>query len=188
MRPFTRSLFLNCYNLKFMFHFISIPIIFRAMCGWRTVYSVQAMTRTPPVYTVRWSSQISPRLNNRGPPTPVPNAVSSASSMSILNFKHIHSNLYQNDNNHCFSTRITNNHNTYSNNNNNNYFSSNDSDVMNIVNCNQYKSLTNRLDDAVIDTTNAHHTMSVFALIVNNKFGCLFIALWMYKFLAVEIQ
>lgn len=160
------------------------------------VYSVQAMTRTPPVYTVRWSSQISPRLNNRlGPPTPVPNAVSAASSMSILNFKHIHSNLYQNDNNHCFSTRITHKHNTYSNNNhndndnnNNNYFSSSDSDVMNIVNCNQYKSLTNRLDDAVIDTANAHHTMSVFALIVNNKFSCLFIALWMYKFFAVEIQ
>lgn len=175
-----------------MFHFISFSLNFwhNGAC----VCSVQAMTRTPPVYTVRWSSQISPRLNNRmGPPTPVPNAVSSASSMSILNFKHIHSNLYRNDNNnnhHCFSTSITNN-NINNTDNNNNYSSSNDSSyVMNIVNCNQYKSLTNRLDDAVIDTTttNTYHRMSVFALIANNKISCLFIALWMYKFLAVEIQ
>lgn len=47
------------------------------------------MTRTPPIYTVRWSSQIS-RLNNRlGPPTPVPNAVSSAKMISDCSISHI---------------------------------------------------------------------------------------------------
>lgn len=139
------------------------------------------MTRTPPVYTVRWSSQIS-RLNNRlGPPTPVPNAVSSASPTSINIFKHLHSNLYRNsDNNHCFSARHTNSN--YNNNNNN---SSNDSYVMNIENCNQYKSLTNRLEDAEAHTDT--HTITVFTLIGNNKLTCLFIALWMYNFLAGEI-
>lgn len=46
------------------------------------------MTRTPPVYTVRWSSQVS-RSNNRlglGPPTPAPNAVSAASPAITLFF------------------------------------------------------------------------------------------------------
>lgn len=162
-------------------------------------YSVQAMTRTPPVYTVRWSSQIS-RLNNRlGPPTPVPNAVSSAPSMSILNFKF--ANLYRNDKNHCFSTRITynnninnntkemTNNNTNNDNDNDNNSSTNDSYVMSIVNCNQYKSLMNRLDDAVdTDDTNTYYTLNIFALIANNKLSCLFIALWSYNFLAVEIQ
>lgn len=48
------------------------------------------MTRTPPIYTVRWSSQIS-RLNNRlGPPTPAPNAVSSAKMISDSPISHIH--------------------------------------------------------------------------------------------------
>lgn len=50
--------------------------------------SVQAMTRTAPVYTVRWSSQIS-RTNNRlGPPTPAPNAVSAAASSHIEHILH----------------------------------------------------------------------------------------------------
>lgn len=136
------------------------------------------MTRTPPVYTVRWSSQIS-RLNNRlGPPTPVPNAVSSASPTSINMFKHLHSNLYRTDNNHCFSAR-------YTNNNNNNNVSFNDSHVINIEKCNQYKSLTNRLEDAEVHTDT--QTITVFTLISNNKLTCLFIALWMYNFLAGEI-
>lgn len=39
---------------------------------------VQAMTRTAPVYTVRWTSQIVRSNNRLGPPTPAPNAVSSA--------------------------------------------------------------------------------------------------------------
>lgn len=155
------------------------------------------MTRTPPVYTVRWTSQINhnSRLNNRlGPPTPVPNAVSSAPSMSILNFKHSHSNLYRNDNNHCFSHRLTyNNNNTDNidkNNNTTNNSSSNDSYVMSIVNCNLYKSLMNRLEDATDtdDTIHTHYTWNAFALIANNKLSCLFIALWSYNFLAVEIQ
>lgn len=51
-------------------------------------FSVQAMTRTAPVYTVRWSSQIS-RTNNRlGPPTPAPNAVSAATSSHIEHILH----------------------------------------------------------------------------------------------------
>lgn len=58
--------------IKFIYFFFILFILFR----------VQAMTRTPPVYTVRWSSQIS-RLNNRlGPPTPAPNAVSAASAIT----------------------------------------------------------------------------------------------------------
>lgn len=150
------------------------------------------MTRTPPLYTVRWSSQVS-RLNNRlGPPTPAPNAHSSASSMSITFFKNLYSslsNLYQNDNNHCFSTSITNIKNIYS------YDSSY---VMNIENCNQYKSLTNRLEDANVhddddddnDATQAYayaYNASILTLIADNKFSCLFIVLWMYNFLAIEV-
>lgn len=36
------------------------------------------MTRTAPVYTVRWTSQVVRSNNRLGPPTPAPNAVSSA--------------------------------------------------------------------------------------------------------------
>lgn len=130
------------------------------------------MTRTPPQYIVRWSSQIS-RLNNRlGPPTPVPNAVSSASPTSINIFKDLYSNLYRNDNNHCFSTRHTND-------NNNNIYSYNSSYVMSIENCNQYKSLTNRLDG------DGDALKLLLSLITGNKLSCLFIVLWMYNFLAV---
>lgn len=47
--------------------------------------SVQAMTRTAPVYTVRWSSQIVRSGNNRlGPPTPAPNAAISGASAGLL--------------------------------------------------------------------------------------------------------
>ncbi|XP_055320957.1 uncharacterized protein LOC129577604 [Sitodiplosis mosellana] len=138
------------------------------------VVRVQAMTRTPPQYTVRWSSQIS-RLNNRlGPPTPVPNLSSSASPTSMNIFKDLYSNLYRNDNSHCFSTRHTNN-------NNNNYiYSYNSSYVMSIENCNQYKSLTNRLDG--YGGENALPLL--LSIITGNKLSCLFIVLWMYNFLA----
>lgn len=152
------------------------------------------MTRTPPIYTVRWSSQIS-RLNNRlGPPTPVPNAVSSASSTSINIFKHFHSNFYRKNTHHCFSSTNYNNNNNDNNNktipttntyNNNDKNSFSDSYVINIENCNQYKSLTDRLEDAKANTD--VHTITVFTLISNNKLSCLFIALWMYNFIAGEI-
>lgn len=61
--------------------------------------SVQAMTRTAPVYTVRWSSQIS-RTNNRlGPPTPAPNAASAATSSHIKHILHaITSNFHSHTN------------------------------------------------------------------------------------------
>lgn len=36
------------------------------------------MTRTAPVYTIRWTSQVVRSNNRLGPPTPAPNAVSSA--------------------------------------------------------------------------------------------------------------
>lgn len=141
------------------------------------------MTRTQPAYIVRWSSQVS-RLNNRlGPPTPAPNAHSSASSMSLTFFKNLYSslsNLYQNDNCHCFSTRDTNNMNIYR---------YDISYVMNIENCNQYKSLMNRLNDDD-DDDNARHSpnsRSILTLIADNKLSCLFIVLWMYNFLAVDV-
>lgn len=138
------------------------------------------MTRTAPLYTLRWSSQVS-RLNNRlGPPTPAPNAVSSASSMSIRILKNLYINLYGTDNNHCFNARHTNNNNK--NTENNNSFSSNSSYIMSIENCNQYKSLTNRLNDV------GDEAIALFvSLIVGNKFSCLFIVLWVYNFLAVEL-
>lgn len=146
------------------------------ICCYYYCYSVQAMTRTPPVYTVRWSSQIS-RLNNRlGPPTPAPNAVSSASRTSINIFKNLYSNLYHNNNNHC--SRNTNN-------NNNNYsYNSSSSYIMSIENCNQYKSLTNRLDDVV---GQEDVMVMLLSLITGNKLSCLFIVLWMYNFLDVEL-
>lgn len=43
------------------------------------------MTRTAPIYNVRWSSQIVRSNNRLGPPTPAPNAVSAAHT-------HIHYN------------------------------------------------------------------------------------------------
>lgn len=149
------------------------------------------MTRTPPVYTIRWSSQIS-RLNNRlGPPTPAPNAVSSASPTSTNMFKNLYSNVYQYydyNNNHCFNSRIMNINNNNSDddddneNNNNNIYSYNISSyVISIENCNQYKSLTNRLN--VAGDVGAMSFIS--SLIIGNKLTCLFIVLWMYNFLAV---
>lgn len=147
------------------------------------------MTRTQPAYIVRWSSQVS-RLNNRlGPPTPAPNAHSSASSMSLTFFKNLYSslsNLYQNDNCHCFSTRDTNNMNIYR---------YDISYVMNLENCNQYKSLMNRLndddnaddDDDDDDARHSPHSRSILTLIADNKLSCLFIVLWMYNFLAVDV-
>lgn len=133
------------------------------------------MTRTPPAYTVRWSSQIS-RLNNRlGPPTPVPNAVSSASPTSINIFKNLYSNSYRNDNNHCFNTRNTNN------NNNINMYSYNSSYVMSIENCYQYKTLTNRLVDG------DENRKALMSVLPGNKLTCLFIVLWMYNFLGIDI-
>ncbi|XP_031640419.1 uncharacterized protein LOC116352170 [Contarinia nasturtii] len=148
------------------------------------VVRVQGMTRTPPVYTIRWSSQIS-RLNNRlGPPTPVPNAVSSASPTSINMFKNLYSNVYQyddNNNNHCFSTRNMNINNNIDEINNNNIYSyHNSSYVISIENCNQYKSLTNRLNVA-----GEKNAMSFISLIIGNKLSCLFIVFWMYNFLTV---
>lgn len=47
------------------------------------------MTRTPPIYTVRWSSQISRSNNRLGPPTPAPNAVSSAKMITNCSISHI---------------------------------------------------------------------------------------------------
>ncbi|XP_037049170.1 uncharacterized protein LOC119083557 [Bradysia coprophila] len=46
------------------------------------VIRAQAMTRTAPVYTIKWTSQVVRSNNRLGPPTPAPNAVSSA-QMSI---------------------------------------------------------------------------------------------------------
>lgn len=43
------------------------------------------MTRTAPVYTVRWTSQIVRSNNRLGPPTPAPNAVSSAQQLWNVN-------------------------------------------------------------------------------------------------------
>lgn len=48
------------------------------------------MTRTAPIYTVRWSSQIS-KNQRLGPPTPAPNAVSAA--VALLRDGH-HHNFY----------------------------------------------------------------------------------------------
>lgn len=137
------------------------------------------MTRTAPLYTLRWSSQVS-LLNNRlGPPTPAPNsAVSSASSTSINMFKNLYTSLYGSDNNHCFNSWHTNNDKNTENNNN---FSCNSSYIMSIKNCNQYKSLSNRLNEA------ADETIGLLSLIAGNKFSCLFIVLWVYNFLAVEL-
>lgn len=161
-------------TVLFLYWIFKIVFFFSFRC-----FSVQAMTRTPPVYTVRWSSQIS-RLNNRlGPPTPAPNAVSSASPTSINIFKDLYSNLYRNNNNHCFrNTRNTNN-------NNNNIYSYNSSSyVMSIENCNQYKSLTNRLDDVVGQEDGM---VMLLSLITGNKLSCLLIVLWIYNFLAIEL-
>lgn len=46
------------------------------------------MTRTAPVYIVRWSSQISHTNNRLGPPTPAPNAASAATSSHIKHILH----------------------------------------------------------------------------------------------------
>lgn len=68
-----------------------------------------------PVYTVRWSSQISRSNNRLGPPTPAPNAVSGASSLTLPHFLH---NLFQIRINN--NRRISTNHNINYNNNKNN--------------------------------------------------------------------
>ena len=48
-------------------------------------YSIQAMTRTAPVYTVKWRSQVVRANTRQGPPTPSPNAVSSACFFFVYN-------------------------------------------------------------------------------------------------------
>lgn len=42
------------------------------------------MTRTAPVYRVKWTSQIVRSNTRLGPPTPAPNAVSNAQRISTL--------------------------------------------------------------------------------------------------------
>lgn len=48
------------------------------------VVRVQAMTRTAPVYTVKWTSQLSWSNSHPGPTTPAPNVVSSAEPSSTM--------------------------------------------------------------------------------------------------------
>lgn len=126
--------------------------------------SVQAMTRTPPVYTVRWSSQISRSNNRMGPPTNAPNAISGAAPATMNIFKSLYLNYFhQTDNNHCNNVRIDNR-----------------SYMLNIENSNQFKSLTDRLD--II-----HTNRTIFILITQNKFSCLLILLWIYNFLVKKL-
>jgi hypothetical protein len=71
------------WPLKLQYTRINVIVI---SIFFRFTYRVQAMTRTAPMYTVRWSSQIVRSNNRLGPPTPAPNAVSAAHT-------HIHYNL-----------------------------------------------------------------------------------------------
>lgn len=116
-------------------------------------HSVQAMTRTAPVYTVRWSSQIS-RTNNRlGPPTPAPNAASAATSSHIKHILHA----------------ITSNFRSHTN-----------------SNTNRIRNFSNSFNYLFYDSNSPKQQQSL-RLFSLDTFQILLFALWIYKFIGIEL-
>lgn len=133
-----------------------------AHCGslnFEIVSSVQAMTRTAPVYTVRWSSQMS-RTNNRlGPPTPAPNAVSAATSSHT---KHILHTIISNFRFYQSHSRS---------------------------NTNRVNKLSNNFNYLCYDTNSPKQQQQQQSLqfISMETFNILLVLLWIYKFIGIEL-
>lgn len=119
------------------------------------------MTRTLPAYTVRWSSQVS-RVSNRNPPTAAPNAISSATPSTVAPFGALFSHIRQIDV---------------------------DPDSSHSVDLNKPPSNTPdglRIGSPVLRySTYRVDSIAVFQLIIQNKFSCLLISLWIYRFVFV---
>lgn len=119
------------------------------------------MTRTAPVYTVRWSSQIS-RTNNRlGPPTPAPNAASAATSSHIQHILHA---IISNFRSQCHTTSRTNAN----------------------TNNNRIRKLTNNFNYLFFETSSPEQPQSR-PLISLETFNILLVVLWIYKFIGIEL-
>lgn len=115
------------------------------------------MTRTAPVYTVRWSSQIS-RTNNRlGPPTPAPNAVSAAMSSHATHILHaIISNFRR-------QSHISN------------------------YNNDRHSDFKNNLNYLMIGTNAPKQQQQSLQLFSIETLNLILLVLWIYKFIGIEL-
>lgn len=143
------------------------------------------MTRTPPVYTVRWSSQIS-RINNRlNPPTPAPNAASAASKSSPLNLYQYVAEQHKYTNIETQINSCSNNSNNYKNNNISNNNSNNS-------NCYYYGSsdifkIENRIVYIIYNSN--RDEIRLTKLILESKYIVLVVIwtwIWIYNFILFE--
>lgn len=140
------------------FFFLADNLYFSAFLFFRFFSSVQAMTRTAPKYSVRWYSQVS-RTNNRlGPPTPAPNAVSSASPSAKLIVHTLHDFTFStidscNNKIHYFNEN-------FKQNNNYNYHNNNLKEFMKLI---------------------------VNHFIISEKIYFSFVILWIYKYIFTKI-
>lgn len=125
----------------------------------KIISSVQAMTRTAPVYTLEWKSQMS-RTNNRlGPPTPAPNAVSAATSSHI---KHILHTIISNF--HIYQRRTR-------------------------SNTNRIKKLSNSFNYLCYNSNSPMQQQQQQSLqfISMETFNILLVFIWIYKFIGIEL-